>query len=115
MATRKKKKEGRPFSKILSSLMKERGITLKEAASIAGVSQSTISDWRSGTSPEDYMAVQELANYLGVSLSFILTGKEDSVGGKPASVIEVFEEDNVVFDGYAKITIQKLIPRKKEK
>lgn len=94
--------------------MNEEGMTLKEAAEIAHVSQSTISDWRSGASPEDYVAVQRLANHLNVSLGFLLTGKEDSVEREVPSVVEVFEEGDDIFDGFARIKIQRLIPRKKK-
>ena len=113
MTKRKRKKEKRPFSKILFRLMSERDMTLKDASEIAGVSISTISDWRNGTTPEDYQAVQKLANHLGVSLSFILTGKEDIVENSIPSVTEVFELGDDLFDGYAQITIKRLIPRKK--
>jgi transcriptional regulator with XRE-family HTH domain len=115
MTTRKIKKEKRPFGGLLTSLMKDKKMTLKQAAEIAGTSQSTISDWRNGASPENYEAVQRLANHLGVSLSFILTGQDDVVDNKMPSVSEVFEESDMFFDGYAKITIQRLIPRAKKK
>ena len=115
MATRKKKREERPFGRILTSLMKEKKITVKEAAKIAGVAQSTISDWRAGATPEDYLAVQQLANELGVSLSFILTGQDDVVENTAPSVAEVFEEGDYLFNGYAEIVIKRLIPRNEKK
>ena len=113
MTKRKNKKEERPFSKILHRLMSEKEMTLKDASEVAGLSISTVSDWRNGAAPENYLAVQRLANHLGVSLSFILTGSEDVVGNQVPSVVEVFEEGDELFDGYAQITIKRLIPRKK--
>jgi transcriptional regulator with XRE-family HTH domain len=103
-----------PFAKILRSLMTEKSLTVRAAASIAGVSPSTIDDWRAGAMPADYLAVRKLANGLGVSLSFILTG-EDEVRQPNIlpSVTEVFDDGGSLYDGYAKITIQRLIPRKK--
>lgn len=104
-----------PFSKILLSLMSEKKVTIREAAGLAGVAPSTIDDWRAGAMPEDYSAVKRLSAGLGVSLSFILTGEEDSVAKENIpTVTEVFEDGGALFDGYAKITIQRLIPRKKE-
>lgn len=50
-----------------------------------------------------------------MSLSFILAGEEDfkEINQLP-SVAEVFDDGGAIFDGYAKITIERLIPRKNE-
>ncbi len=94
--------------------MNEKGMTVRQAATIAGVGSSTIDDWRGGALPEDYSAVKRLAKDLGVSFSFLLTGEEE--GRDPTalpSITEVFEDGGALFDGYAKITIQRLLPRGK--
>lgn len=109
----KKKKVQGPFSKILSALMKEKNTTIAQAAKAAGVSSSTIADWKEGASPENYLAVQKLAEYFGVSLSFILTGKEEKTQALP-TITQVFNEGDYLFDGFAKITIQRMIPKHKE-
>lgn len=101
-----------PFAKILTKLMEEKGLKVREAARIAEVGPSTIVSWRSGALPEDYSAVKRLAKHLGVTLSFILTGEDDSrPDGAPVTVAEVFDDGGMLFDGYAKITIQRLVPR----
>lgn len=86
---------------------------VREAARTAGVSPSTITNWTSGVAPDNYMAVKKLAKKLGVSFSFLLTGEDDSRAdiGAP-SICEVFEEGDLLFDGFAKISIQRLIPKK---
>lgn len=113
MKQRRKRAGPTPFSKILRSLMSEKKMTLRQAAQIAGVSPSTIDDWRAGALPEDYSAVKRLAQEFGVTLSFILTGEDDSPReNQLPSVTEVFSDGGALFDGYAKITIQRLIPRK---
>jgi len=113
--TRKEKREERPFAKNLTQLMAEKKMTLKMASEICGVSTSTISDWKSGTTPEDFLAVQALASSLGVSLTFLLTGKEDPNRREIPAIAEVFKEGDALFDGYALISIKRLIPRKPEK
>ena len=115
MAAKKRRRSGStPFSKILRSLMTEKSISVREAAEVAGVGISTIDNWRAGALPEDYVAVRRLARKLGVSLSFILTG-EDEVRGEDQlpTITEAFDDGGALFDGYAKITIQRLIPLKK--
>lgn len=115
MAGKKRKRSGpTPFSKILRRLMDEKGMSVRKAAEIADVGISTVDNWRAGSLPEDYSAVKRLANSLGVSFTFLLTGEEDKRDQfSMPSVTEVFEDGGALFDGYAKITIQRLIPRKK--
>jgi len=99
-----------PFAKTLRSLMTEKGISVRRAAESAGVATSTVDDWRAGTTPADYLAVKRLARALGVSFSFLLTG-EDEENRAPTTVTEVFSDGGILFDGYAKISIQRLVPR----
>lgn len=114
MAVKKRVRSGpTPFSKILRRLMSEKNMSIREAAKIAKVASSTIDNWRGGALPEDYSAVKRLAKGLDVSLSFILTGEDDSPEKDHVPTItEAFEDGGALFDGYAKITIQRLIPRK---
>lgn len=85
---------------------------VRAAADMAGVAPSVIVSWRSGANPQDFAAVKRLAKALGVTMSFILTGEEDNGGADHPSVTQVFESDGFVFDGFAKITIERLLPRK---
>ena len=109
----KKKKVKGPFAQILCALMKENNCTIAKAAKISGVSPSSVSDWQQGASPENYLAVQKLAEYFGVSLSFMLTGKEEKNHTNP-TITQVFDEGEFLFDGFAKITIQRIIPKNKK-
>jgi transcriptional regulator with XRE-family HTH domain len=94
--------------------MAERNVSVRQASDLAGVATSTIDNWRGGALPEDYSAVKKLARGLGVSLSFLLTGEnEDFEAGNLPAIAEVFDDGGALFDGYAKITIQRLLPRRK--
>lgn len=109
---RRQRKEP-PFGKILQELMAEKGMSVSQAARVAGCAPSTICDWRAGRSPADFIAVKKLAAALGASLSFLLTGEEEAVGvtAVPPTVTQVFANGGLLYDGFARITIQKLIPR----
>ena len=88
---------------------------VREAARAAGVGPSTIVSWRGGAHPEDYQAVKRLARALGVTLGFILTGEEDlRPEGAAPTITEVFEEERVIFDGYAQVRIVGLRARSKK-
>ena len=103
-----------PFSRILTSVMKEKGVTVRRAAKMAGIGTSTIDSWRSGALPQDYLAVKKLAKGLGISMSFLLTGEDESRPEEIPTISEVFESGEVMFDGYAKIIVHRLVPRKGE-
>jgi transcriptional regulator with XRE-family HTH domain len=109
---RKKINHASSFSKILLTLMEEKKMTVRKAAELAGVGTSTLNSWRSGALPEDYLAVKRLAHGLGVTLSFLLTGEDDArMNSGPPLVAEVFEDGGMLFDGFAKISIQRLVPK----
>lgn len=108
---RSRKPRASPFTKILNRLLDERHLGIREAARIAGVGPSTIMSWKSGALPEDYQAVKRLAEGMGTTLSFLLTGENDAASAGPPTVAEIFDDGGVMFDGYARISIRKLIPR----
>ena len=66
-----------PFRTILVQAMSDHQMTVREAAQAAGVAISTVQNWRSGHQPTNFDAVQKLAWALGLSLSYLLTGRED--------------------------------------
>jgi transcriptional regulator with XRE-family HTH domain len=102
----------RPFQKILEALMREKGVGVREAAKLAGVGPSTVMSWKSGSAPADYVAVKRLANALGTTLCFLLTGEKDvPPEGTRAPLSEVLRADGLLYDGYAKVTIEKLVIR----
>lgn len=112
----KRKRSESPFAKNLAYLMKEKNMGVREAARIAGVSHGTISNWSAGVAPEDFMAVKKLAKGLGVTFSWLMTGEDDSRSlTNVATVAEVFSDGGMLFDGFAKITIQRLIPKSEKK
>lgn len=112
---KRQRKAPNTFSKILSQLLDERDIGIREAARMAGVSPSTIMSWRSGSLPEDYHAVKKLAAEIGTTMSFLLTGENDARPEGPPAITEIFDLGENVFDGYAKITIQRLVPKTSKK
>lgn len=97
----------------LRAILKERGMSVRKAARVAGVSPSVLDSWTSGATPKDLMAVKRLADDLGVSFSWLVIGEREDIRA-PLSVSELFEE-TPYFDGYARIRIDRLIPKGKGK
>jgi transcriptional regulator with XRE-family HTH domain len=109
---RQRKSSSGSFTKILIQLMQEKGMSVRMAAETAGVPASTVNSWRSGSSPTDFEAIRRLAKGLGVSFEFLLTGKS-GITPNEITIAEIFEEESPFFDGYARISIRRLVPRKK--
>lgn len=71
-----------------------------------------IDSWVRGATPNDLKAVKKLSDYVDCSFSWLLTGEaETGVGG---TVSEIFQAVPY-FDGYARIRIDRLVPRKQSK
>ena len=110
MGRKKKSTNISTFATNLSLLLKEHNLSLRDAGAVAGVSKSTIADWCSGVDPcGNYVAILKLAQRLGVSLTFLLTGIRE----KP-SMDDVFEMGDYLYEGPVVIQIRKLVPRKKD-
>ena len=98
------------FNNRLTRLMSEANLTIREAARLAGVSPSTIQNWRSGGRPSgDYNAVRLLAAELGVSMCFLLTGSEDQPNKKPLEVSDVTIGTGRSWSGIYEVSIKELI------
>lgn len=61
---------------IFSSLLQKNGVTPYKVSKETGVSQSTLSDWKRGLSTPKLDKLQKIANYFGVTVNYLMTGKE---------------------------------------
>ena len=93
----------------LRSAMAEKKLSVRKAATLAGVAPSLVDSWLTGASPADLVAVQRQADALGVSFSWLLTGRQERSGRVP-TVAEFFDT-LPFFDGLARIRIDRLMPR----
>lgn len=81
--------------------MKEHGDTLASISKATGVPKSTISEWLSNRSPNAVQAVK-VANHLGVSLHYLLFGKDDN----QEPLQKIMKED--FFKGTFEITVKRI-------
>ena len=63
---------------IFVELLQKYGVTPYKVSKEIGVSQSTLSDWKRGKSTPKPDKLQKIADYFGVSLIYLMTGKEES-------------------------------------
>lgn len=110
-----KKRQGTdslPFKKILKQIMEDRELTIKLIGEMSGVSTSVAQSWLEGSTPHDLHAVARLAKALNMSFKGLLLGEPEGSGQITAA--ELFEEQDF-FDGICKISIKRLLPRKRGK
>ena len=92
-------------------VLDEKSVSLREVSRICDVSPSVVSGWiNKGNSPTNLMGIKKLSDQLEVSFSWLVTGTYESGVNQP-SIAEIFNE-TPYFDGYARIRIDRLIPKK---
>ena len=61
---------------IFEQLLQKYGITAYRVAKETGISQTTLSDWKRGRSIPKNDKLQKIADYFGVSVDYLTSGKE---------------------------------------
>jgi len=83
------------LSERISKLRKEKGLTQIELAYLIGVTDKAVSKWECGDGNPDIMTLPILANILGSTVDFLLTGKDGFLTDK-LSPIELCAKDDGV-------------------
>jgi transcriptional regulator with XRE-family HTH domain len=106
---------GSTFSENLSQVLKERGISVRAAGELAGVSSSTISGWANGTaSPLDMPSVQRLAKALSVNFEWLLCGTAET--STPVKIEDAFDiSKEPTLSGFFEIQIRRIKPKAEKK
>ena len=71
---------------IYCKLRDKRGVRDADVSKATGISKSTFSDWKSGRSNPKNEKLKKIADYFGVTIKYLMTGKEDSSEQKITSV-----------------------------
>lgn len=62
---------------MFEKLMAENGLSAYKVSLATGISQSTLSDWKSGNYTPKVDKLQKIADFFGVPLEYLTTGKWD--------------------------------------
>jgi transcriptional regulator with XRE-family HTH domain len=87
---------------ILNGLMKKKGIRIAELSKATGVPRTTLNEWSSNRSPKNPMQLRAVANYLGVSIHFLLFGEED----QQEPIQKIMKEE--FFNGTFEVNIRRI-------
>lgn len=97
---------------IFEKLLKEHGVTAYRVAKETGVTTATLTSWKQGKYTPKPEKMQKIADYFGVSLSYLMTGK-DEIEKEPqlnqkdqkdineilANTEQLLKQDGLMFDG----------------
>lgn len=62
---------------IFVKLLEKYGVTAYKVSKATGIAGSTFSDWKSGRSTPKQEKLQKIADYFGVTVEYLTTGKEE--------------------------------------
>lgn len=68
---------------VFEQLLQKHGVTSYKVAKEAGVTQTALSNWKSGRSTPTTKTLQKIADYFGVTIDYLMTGKEESEEKEP--------------------------------
>ena len=61
---------------IFEKLLEEQGLSAYKVSKMSGVTTTTLTNWKQGKYIPEQDKMQKLANCLGVSVEYLMTGKE---------------------------------------
>ena len=62
---------------IFEQLLQKYGLTAYKVSKETGITQSTLSDWKRGRSTPKTENMKKIADYFGVTVEYLMTGKEE--------------------------------------
>lgn len=63
---------------IFEQLLQKYGVSSYKVAKEAGVTQTALSNWKSGRTTPTVRTLQKIADYFGVTVDYLMTGKEEA-------------------------------------
>lgn len=93
------------LSSVLTRLLRERGMTLKELAQAINAKPSTLSGWKNGVTPRDMFEVRSCARFFGVSIEKLLFDETSEI-----AVLESLLTEEI-FEGFLKVKIERVIKK----
>ena len=78
---------------IFEQLLSKYGVTAYKVAKETGITTATLSNWKQGKYTPKQDKLQKIADYFGVSLEYLMTGKEEVVKEKAPELTARDERD----------------------
>lgn len=99
------------------SLVRDRGLSLKEISEATGIGYSTLGNYNQGSRSPNAKNVQILSEYFDVSIPYLLGYEENSMANKPNATIsiELVKEFYSISEKRAKLLQEYMVLDKKER
>lgn len=101
---------------VFDQLLQKNNVTSYKVSKEAGVTQTALSNWKSGKSTPTTKTLQKIADYFNVTIDYLITGNEKENESsyylsKDAADIaqKIFENDKVLFEVYKSADKNRLI------
>lgn len=78
---------------IFQQLLQKYDLTAYKVSKETGITQSTLSDWKRGRSTPKTENMKKIADYLGVTVEYLMTGKESNAENR--ETIKVKDEKDI--------------------
>lgn len=69
---------------VFEQLLQKKGVSSYKVAKEAGITQTALSNWKSGRSTPTAKTLQKIADYFGVTIDYLMTGDNSSEQGLTA-------------------------------
>lgn len=79
---------------IFEKLLKEKGLTVYRVAKDTGLNAAMFTSWKKGDYTPKADKLQRIADYFGVTYSFLTTGQEEA--SEKAAFFLTFEEESII-------------------
>ncbi len=111
MPRRKRTKAVGAFTENFNKILRERGLTVKQAAELMQLPYTTVVGFTNGAMPSSYESVSKFCTALSLDFEWLLTGKTKNFDPSQIPLDQIFQEEATnSFSGIFKIEAKKLIP-----
>jgi transcriptional regulator with XRE-family HTH domain len=90
------------IGKVLTELLKQKNLSIRQLAKNTGVPASTLSEWTSGRAPKNLVHAKNVAKTLGITTHFLLFGEEDD----QEPIQKILKEE--LFSGTFEISVKRV-------
>ena len=84
---------------VFETLLKKEGVTATDVSKATGIPRSAFTDWKKGRSTPKVDKLQKIADYFGVSMEYLSTGKQSEgyyLNDETAQIAqEIFDDPNL--------------------
>lgn len=85
---------------VFTNLVKKKGCKVADVAKSTGIAHSCFSDWKNGRVPR-YDKLQKIADYFGVSVDYLMTGKEPE--GQQGGVLVLSDPEQLLLSAFRQL------------